>query len=331
MARTVRSIWESTTSLVNRLVTPLSSYFSTTSHTHGTGSSTATAAATSNTIMARNSTGGTSLGTGGLVSSGVITANGGITSKGSGSGTFNEVYGASATVTSTNAQSVAVGAGASANNRSVAVGRSAQTGADTATALGYAANSSGAASVAIGANATALNQGTSIGAEASSDSSISIGRQTSSVFPGISIGRELTHNSFAGLMMGRNLALAAAYETHIGWANQGTATAPSLYLDGEATGATTGRPLYSVVTAWADAATATRKSRAVLNVHDATATREFARAETDGSRGYFILACHATAPADAMLPNNSIAFWNNAGTPTWKMKDNAGSVTSGAI
>lgn len=72
---------------------------------------------------------------------------------------------------------------------------------------------------------------------------------------------------------------------------------------------------------------ATRKYGARATVFDLV-EREVWRGETDGSRGYLIQACHATAPADAMLPVNSAAFYIDAGVLKAKYKDGAGTVST---
>jgi hypothetical protein len=90
MARTLRQFWESTTSLVDRLTSPIASALSGTfaalSHQHSGGDitsgtvanarTTGTANATVNTLFLRNASAGGSVGAGGLVSSGGITVSG---------------------------------------------------------------------------------------------------------------------------------------------------------------------------------------------------------------------------------------------------------------
>lgn len=99
----------------------------------------------------------------------------------------------------------------------------------------------------------------------------------------------------------------------------------------QANTSTSNRSQFDLTPTWATSTDASRKARVVCNVYDAGGAREFARAESDGSRGYWIQQAQTTAPADAMMVNNSIAFWINSGVLTCKYKDNSGTVKTLAI
>lgn len=109
-------------------------------------------------------------------------------------------------------------------------------------------------------------------------------------------------------------------------------TGPSIRVSGTTTGGgASAQPQFTLNGTWATEDHATRKARLTLAVFD-TATREVARAEADGSRGYWIQTAHATAPADALLPNGSVAFYDNgSGSLAVKLKDSGGTVRTGTV
>ena len=123
-----------------------------------------------------------------------------------------------------------------------------------------------------------------------------------------------------------------------GGAGYGSLLAGGLDLFGSATLAfsansstSTKRTQGEIVAAWADSTDASRRGRVTFNVYD-TAAREALRMESDGSRGYAILKAHATAPGDAMLPNSSVAFYDDgSGSLKVKLKDAGGTVRTGTV
>ena len=131
------------------------------------------------------------------------------------------------------------------------------------------------------------------------------------------------------MAFGRGVGTAKDFEIVFG-SRFATAVAPSIRLVGS-TDQFTGGSLTEWDSEWADVTDATRKARAVFRVWD-TAAREAMRIEADGSRGYLFQKAHDTAPADSMLPNSSVAFYDDgSGNLAIKLKDGSGTVKTGTV